>query len=65
MSDFKAIADRVEIDALRGEVCAAAMLRDNDRLASLFTQDTDWPAEPPTTVVDMAQAPGLKLGACC
>jgi hypothetical protein len=39
MRDFQTIADRVEIEALRGEFTDAAMLRDYDRLASLFTQD--------------------------
>jgi ketosteroid isomerase-like protein len=39
MSDFQAIADRVEIEALRGEFTDAAMMRDGDRLASLFTHD--------------------------
>ena len=39
MSDFQAIADRVEIEALRGEFTDAAMMRDNDRAASLFTVD--------------------------
>src|SRR6185503_16002737 len=39
MSDFQAIADRVEIEALRGEFTDAAMMRDYDRLASLFTPD--------------------------
>ena len=37
MSDFQAIADRVEIEALRGEFTDAAMQRDYDRVASLFT----------------------------
>jgi ketosteroid isomerase-like protein len=37
MSDFQAIADRVEIEALRGEFADAAMMRDRARLASLFT----------------------------
>jgi ketosteroid isomerase-like protein len=37
MSDFHAIADRVEIEALRGEFADAAIMRDGDRLASLFT----------------------------
>ncbi|MGD0609624.1 MAG: hypothetical protein ABSA53_39385, partial [Streptosporangiaceae bacterium] len=36
MSDFQAIADRVEIEALRGEFTDAAMMRDRARLASLF-----------------------------
>ncbi|NJP94620.1 nuclear transport factor 2 family protein [Nonomuraea sp. FMUSA5-5] len=39
MHDFQAIADRVEIEALRGEFTDAAMMRDYDRLASLFTPD--------------------------
>jgi len=39
MSDFQAIADRVEIEALRGEFTDAAMMRDGDRLVSLFTDD--------------------------
>ena len=37
MSDLEAIADRVEIEALRGEFTDAAMMRDYDRLTSLFT----------------------------
>jgi ketosteroid isomerase-like protein len=39
MSDFQAIADRVEIEALRGEFTDAVMMRDYDRGASLFTPD--------------------------
>jgi ketosteroid isomerase-like protein len=39
MSDFQQIADRVEIEALRGEYSDAAMMRDRVRLASLFTPD--------------------------
>ncbi|MFF4273564.1 nuclear transport factor 2 family protein [Streptomyces sp. NPDC001536] len=39
MNDFQAIADRVEIEALRGEFTDAAMMRDRARLASLFTPD--------------------------
>jgi hypothetical protein len=39
MSDLQAIADRVEIEALRGEFTDAVMMHDYDRLASLFTQD--------------------------
>ncbi len=39
MSDFQAIADRVEIEALRGEFTDAAMMRDRARLAALFTVD--------------------------
>ena len=39
MSDLQAIADRVEIEALRGEFSDAVMMNDHDRLASLFTRD--------------------------
>jgi SnoaL-like domain len=39
MTDFRAIADRVEIEALRGEFTDAAMMRNRARLASLFTPD--------------------------
>ena len=39
MRDRQAIADRVEIEALRGEFTDAAMMRDYDRGASLFTHD--------------------------
>ncbi|WP_405009203.1 LUD domain-containing protein [Kitasatospora sp. NBC_01539] len=50
MNDFRAVADRVEIEALRGEFTDAAMMRDRLRLASLFTPDgvlrmPDVPAE--------------------
>ena len=39
MHDFQVIADRVEIEALRGEFADAVMMNDHDRLASLFTPD--------------------------
>jgi ketosteroid isomerase-like protein len=39
MSDLQTIADRVQIEALRGEFTDAVMMRDYDRLASLFTPD--------------------------
>ncbi|HZD72208.1 MAG TPA: hypothetical protein VFA45_25815 [Actinomycetes bacterium] len=39
MSDLQAIADRVEIEALRGELADAGMMRDYDRGSSLFTPD--------------------------
>ncbi|MGW3876061.1 hypothetical protein ACWD95_44120, partial [Streptomyces sp. NPDC005069] len=42
MSDFQAIADRVEIEALRGEFTDAVMMRDYDRIALLFTPDGAW-----------------------
>ena len=37
MTDLQAIADRVEIEALQGEFTDAAMMRDYDRAATLFT----------------------------
>jgi ketosteroid isomerase-like protein len=42
MNDFQTIADRVEIDALRGEFTDAGTMRDYDRFASLFTEDGVW-----------------------
>lgn len=42
MSDFQAIADRVEIEALRSEFTDAVTMRDYDRVASLFTKDGVW-----------------------
>ena len=42
MSDLQSIADRVEIEALRGEFTDAVMMRDYDRVASLFTPDAAW-----------------------
>jgi ketosteroid isomerase-like protein len=42
MSNLQAIADRFEIEALRGEFTDAGMMRDYNRFASLFTQDGAW-----------------------
>jgi ketosteroid isomerase-like protein len=39
MTELQAIADRVEIEALRGEFTDAVMMRDRARLAALFTPD--------------------------
>jgi hypothetical protein len=39
MSDPQATADRVEIEAIRGECTDAVMMCDHDRLASLLTPD--------------------------
>jgi ketosteroid isomerase-like protein len=39
MSELRTIADRVEIEALRGEYTDAVMMRDYDRVASLFSTD--------------------------
>ena len=42
MSDLETIADRVEIEALRGEFVDALMTHDSDRFASLFAEDGTW-----------------------
>jgi hypothetical protein len=42
MTDLQAIADRVEIEALRAEFTDAGMQGDWDRFASLFTRDGTW-----------------------
>ena len=39
MSDLQAVLDRVEVEALRGAFTDAVMMRDYDRVASLFTKD--------------------------
>jgi hypothetical protein len=52
MSDFQAIADRVEIEALRGEFTDAVMMREYDRVASLFTPDGAW--QMPNIPVELA-----------
>jgi hypothetical protein len=62
MSDFQAIADRVEIEALRGEFTDAAMMRDRARLASLFTPDgaLRMPNIPPSWSAGIRSAPGAS-----
>ncbi|WP_245960220.1 nuclear transport factor 2 family protein, partial [Prauserella flavalba] len=42
MTDLRSLADRLEIEALRGEFTDAGMMRDYDRFASLFTDDGVW-----------------------
>jgi len=42
MNNLEAIADRVEIEALRGEFTDASLMHDWDRFASLFTGDGAW-----------------------
>ena len=53
MTDFRQIADRVEIEALRGEFTDCAMMRDRARLASLFT---------PNGVLRMPNVPAEMVG---
>jgi ketosteroid isomerase-like protein len=40
--NIQSIADRFEIEALRGEFADAGMTHDYDRFASLFTEDGVW-----------------------
>jgi ketosteroid isomerase-like protein len=42
MTNLQTIADRFEIEALRGEFTDAGMTHDYDRFASLFTPDGSW-----------------------
>jgi len=42
MSDLHTIADRFEIEELRGAFTDASMMHDWDRFASLFTDDGAW-----------------------
>ncbi len=42
MSDLQGIADRVEIEALRGDFTDAVMMRDYHRVASLFVPGGAW-----------------------
>jgi ketosteroid isomerase-like protein len=58
MTDLQAIADRVEIEALRGEFTDAAMMRDRARLASLFTPDVVQTTHPGTIQLDGDTATG-------
>jgi ketosteroid isomerase-like protein len=58
MSDFQAIADRVEIEALRGEFADAVMMNDHGRLASLFT--TDGAVRIPLANIDAVGPEGIR-----
>jgi ketosteroid isomerase-like protein len=60
MSDLPAIADRVEIEALCGEFTDAAMMRDYDRFASLFTPDGAWRI--PYANVDLVSREEIRAG---
>ena len=60
MTDFQAIADRVEIEALRGEFTDAAMMRDRARLASLFTPDGA--LRMPTVPVELVGPEEIRAG---
>lgn len=60
MSDRSTIADRVEIEALRGEHIDAPMVGDYDRFASLFTEDAVWRI--PFANVELAGRKEIRAG---
>jgi ketosteroid isomerase-like protein len=60
MSDFQAIADRVEIEALRGEFTDAVMMRDRARLSLLFTHDGA--LRMPNIPVDLVGREEIRVG---
>lgn len=60
MSDMRAIADRVEIEALRGEFTDAGMTHDYDRFAALFTQDGVWRI--PDAGIEFASRDDIRAG---
>jgi ketosteroid isomerase-like protein len=60
MTDLQAIADRLEIEALRGEFTDAGMMRDYDRFASLFSPDGAWRI--PHANVDFASREEIRTG---
>jgi ketosteroid isomerase-like protein len=60
MSSLQAIADRIEIEALRGEVTDAVMTRDYDRFASLFTKDAV--VRMPHASVELASRDEIRAG---
>ncbi|MGW1787241.1 hypothetical protein ACWCQQ_50645, partial [Streptomyces sp. NPDC002143] len=64
MSALQAVVDRFEIEALRAEVTDAVMMRDFDRVASLFTPDgaMRWP-HIDKEFADEAGLPELLAGA--
>jgi AhpD family alkylhydroperoxidase len=61
-SDLEATADRVEIEALRGEFTDAAMTRDYDRLTLLFTSDGTLRIPTPTS---SSPAAGHRCSSAC
>lgn len=59
MSDLQAIADRIEIEALRAEFTDARMTEDYDRLLSLFTPDAALRIPP---IVDFTDREEIRAG---
>ena len=60
MNDVQAVADRCEIEALRGEFVDALMMRDYDRFASLFTPDGAWRI--PYIKVELVSREAIRAG---
>ncbi|MEV6900440.1 nuclear transport factor 2 family protein [Amycolatopsis sp. NPDC051372] len=60
MTDFQAIADRVELGALCAEFTDAGMMRDFDRLASLFDEDGIWRI--PEAGIELVGRDGIRRG---
>ena len=60
MSDLQALADRVEIEALRGEITDAVLQHDYDRVAALFTPDGVWRI--PYIGVELAGRANIRAG---
>jgi len=60
MTDLQAVADRVEIEALRGEFTDAAMMRDRVRMAALFTPDGA--LRMPNIPVDLVGREAIRIG---
>ncbi|MGH3377346.1 MAG: YybH family protein [Actinoallomurus sp.] len=60
MNDLRAVADRIEIEALRGEFTDAAMMGDHDRFASLFTDDAVYRI--PDADVEQAGREAIRAG---
>jgi uncharacterized protein (TIGR02246 family) len=60
MTNVQAIADRVEIEALRAEFTDASMMRDWDRFASLFTDDGAW--RMPHIGEELVSRPEIRAG---
>ncbi|GIG90688.1 nuclear transport factor 2 family protein [Plantactinospora endophytica] len=60
MTDLQAIADRFEIDSLRGEFTDAGMMRDFDRWADLFAEDGVWRI--PDAGVELVGRAALRAG---
>lgn len=60
MYDLATIADRLEIEALRGEYTDAGMMLDYDRLAGLFTEDGVWRI--PEADIELVGREGIRAG---